>query len=331
VDLGYALVGWADPKVQGDLLSAIASLRSRIAQDLGLLLPPVRIRDEKALEAHSYAIFLRSARVATGKAYANLLLAVGDGAQGGGLLGRPTQDPVFGAPAVWIQPDQRDQAEALHYVVISPLSVLLTHLDQVLRTHAADLLTREQTGRLLDHLRGSARLLVEEASSRLKVGLVQKVLQTLLREQVPIRDLETILEAAVEAAEHTANASEIAERCRARLWRTLGQRYCGDDGRLRCVSLSPSAEESIGRYVSQGEGPSISVPPQAHQKLAREVGEGLAALERQGRSPVLVCSPSVRSAVHRLLASSLPRAVVLGYNELESVDVESVATIGTEL
>jgi flagellar biosynthesis protein FlhA len=333
VDLGYALVGWADPQAQGkgDLLEGIASLRSRLAQEMGLLVPPIRIRDEKALEAHSYAIFIRSARVATGKIYANLLLAVGDGAQGGGLLGRPTQDPVFGTPAVWIQPDQRDQAEALHYVVISPLSVLMTHMDQVLRMHACDLLTREQTGRLLDNLRATARLLVEEAASRLKVGQIQKVLQSLLRDQVPIRDLETILEAAIEAAEHTTDAGEIAERCRSRLWRTLGQRYCGEDGRLRCVSLDPQTEEAIGRYVSQGDEAALSVPPEAHQKFARAVGEGLAGLERAGRAPVLVCSPGLRPAVQRLIAPLLPRAVVLGLNELESVDVESVATIGTEL
>jgi flagellar biosynthesis protein FlhA len=331
LDLGYALVGWAGEQGGGELLQRIAALRSRFAQEMGVIVPPIRIRDEKALEAHSYAIFLRSARVASGKIYANLLLAVGDGEQAGGLLGRPTQDPVFGTPAVWIQPDQRDQAEALHYVVISPLSVLATHLDQVIRTHAADLLTREQTVRLLDHLRPTAPAVVEEAVARLKVGTIHNVLQELLRGQVPIRDLEAILESLTDAADVGGDIAALAERCRARLARALSQRYCAEDGRLWCVSLDPQTEEAIGRYVSQGEGWAASVPPAAHQKLSRSVGAGLADLERQGRAPVLVCAAGVRWAVQRLISPTQPRAVVLGYNELESVEIESVATIGTEL
>jgi flagellar biosynthesis protein FlhA len=239
------------------------------------------------------------------------------------LLGRPTQDPVYGTPAVWIQPDQRDQAEALHYVVISPLSVLLTHLDQTIRASAAELLTREQTGRLLDRLRQTAPVVAQEAAARLSVGQVQRVLQELLRQHVPIRDLEAILEAVTEGADGAADPAVLAERARSRLARGLGQRHCAEDGRLWCVRLAAETEEELGRYVADGEPLAAAVPPEAHRALARAVGEGLADLERQGRPPVVVCSASVRPALQRLLGPSLPRAVVLSYDELESVEVES--------
>jgi flagellar biosynthesis protein FlhA len=323
LDLGYALIGWADASGQDELLERLAALRKRLAQDLGLMAPPIRIRDEMSLEAHSYAIYVRSARVAQGRLYSNLLLAVGDGeAAPGALLGRPTQDPVYGTPAIWIHPDQRDQAESLHYVVISPLSVLLTHLDQTIRANAADLLTREQTARLLEHLKRSAPVLAEEVAGRLSVGHVQKTLQELLRQHVPIRDLEAILEAATEGPAAAADPLSLAERARAKLARGLGQRHCAEDGRLWCVSLPSETEEELGRYVAEGEPLAAAVPPEAQQSLAEYVGERLAGLERQGRPPVVVCSAGVRSAVQRLLAPSLPRAVVLAYSELESVRLE---------
>jgi flagellar biosynthesis protein FlhA len=156
------------------------------------------------------------------------------------------------------------------------------------------------------------------------------MLQELLRQHVPIRDLEAILEAATEGAERTPDPSLLAERARARLARGLGLRYCAEDGRLWCVSLPPQTEEQIGRYVSQGDLLAAAVPPEAHEALARAVGEGLAELERQGRAPVVVCSAGVRLAVQRLLGPALPRAVVLSYNELESVELESVAAMRTE-
>ena len=326
IDLGYALVRLAEGR---DLMERIASLRARLAREMGFLLPPVRIRDDMRLEPGGYAIYIRSARVAAGKMYPHLLLAVGEGAENGQLTGTPTQEPLFGAPAVWIRPEEAPHAQRLSCAVIGPAGVLLTHLEEVVRTHAGELLTREQTARLLENLRKTSPVVVQEATDKLKVGQVQRVLQDLLREQVPIRDLETILEAVSEAADHTREPAALAERARAVLSRTLSQQYCCEDGRLWCVSLRPELEEAIGRYV--GTGPlAAEMPPETHQKLARAVAQGLSGLESQGRPPVVVCAPGVRAAVRRLLAPSLPRAVVLGYNEIDSVAVETVANIGTE-
>ena len=219
----------------------------------------------------------------------------------------------------------------MRYFVLTPRSVLVTHLEQVIRIHAADLLTREQTSRLLDHLKRTSPVVVREATARLSVGQIQEVLQNLLREQVPIRDLEAILEAATEGAQSGLDAAALAQRARGRLRRTLCQRWCAEDGRLLCVRLRPETEEAIGRYIAEPGGLAAAVSPESHRKLALAVGEGLAGLEKEGRPPVVVCAPGVRSAVHKLISPLLPRAVVLGYDELESVQIESVATIGTEL
>lgn len=330
ITIGFALVPLVDTERQGDLLERISALRAKIAEELGLLVPPIRIRDDMRMEAHEYAIEIRGGRVAGGKIYPDLLLAVG-GTDVGERLGRPTRDPVFGAAAVWIRPDQRELAEAMDCTVVPPANVLTTHLGEVVRAHAADLLTREQLVRLLDCLRTRAAHLVREVEDKLTGGQVRKVLQCLLRERVPIRDLETILEAVLDGAGHTDDPSLLAERARAAISRTLSRQYCSEDGRLWCVSLRPEMEEAIGRYVAQGGTRTADVPPDVHEKITRAVAEGVASLEKQGRRPVVVCASGIRSAVSKLLSPTLPGTVVLGYNELDSVEVQTVAAIGTEL
>ncbi|HUT60468.1 MAG TPA: flagellar biosynthesis protein FlhA [Phycisphaerae bacterium] len=338
INIGFALVPLVDPERSagphttrnGDLLERISALRAKIAEELGLLVPPIRIRDDMRMEAHQYSIEIRGGRVAEGMIYPNLLLAVG-GAEVGERLGRPTSDPVFGAPAVWIRPDQRKPAEEMDCTVVPPANVLTTHLGEVLRARAADLLTREQSVRLLERLRTEAAHLVREVEGKLTGGQVQKVLQSLLRERVPIRDLETILEAVLEGADHTDDPAMLAERARGALSRTLSRQFCSEDGRLWCVSLRPEMEEAIGRYVSQGGARTAAVPPDVHEKITRAVAEGVSALAKQGRPPVVVCASGIRPAVSRLLSPALPGTVVLGYNEVDSVEVQTVAAIGTEL
>ena len=332
IDLGYALVRLVDSTRQGDLMERITSLRTKIAEEVGLLVPPVRIRDDMRLDAHGYAIFIRGSKIASGRIYPNQLLAVGEDDAVGKLLGRQTTEPVFGMPATWISPAQQARAQAMNYTVIDPCGVLTAHLRETILSHAEELLTREQMGRLLDNLRQRCPQLVQEVADKVKPLVIQKVLQNLLRERVAIRDLETILESLLAAAEHSDQPDTLTEQVRWSMARALSQQYCADDGRLWCVSLEPSLEEAVSRYIAQSpEGRTSAIPPQVNQKIVHAVAEGLAGLQKQGRQPVVLCAPGVRAAVRQLLAPVMPRAAVLAYNEIESVQVQSVASIGAEL
>jgi len=326
IEMGYTLVGMVDPDQDGELLGRIAALRRQIASELGLLVPPIKIRDNLQISAHSYVIRIRGAKVASGRLYPKQLLAVASERPGGKLIGRETTEPAFGAPAVWINPSQRDRAEEMNYAVVTPAGVLMTHLAEVVRRHAPDLLTREQVVKLLDNLKSAAASLVGEVTEKVETARIQKVLQSLLGEQVPIRDLETILEAVSEAADMN-DIEQMTEHVRGCLARTLSQQYAGRDGKLRCVRLDATLEETLnGQYVSEAHGDA----GQLNEKLVRAVGEGLTRLKRGGYPPVVLCSPPVRTTLRRLLMPSQPNAAVLAYNEIDSVEVEPLETVGVE-
>ena len=331
VELGYALVRLVDRTRGGDLLDRIAAVRRRIALELGLIVPPIRILDNLGLEARGYVIKVRGAKVASGRLYPKQLLAIAGRRTVGPLLGREVPEPTFGHPGVWINPSQREQAERMSYTVVEPSGVVAMHLSEVVRRHACELLSRERVAGMLDHLRSTAPSLVEELRAKLKVGQVQKVLQNLLRERVPIRDLEAILEALCEAADRADDAEALRERVRERLGRTLSQQYCDETGKLWCVSLEPGLEETMDAHVSpDGRRSAAMIPPELGERISRAVGEAVTALQRQGRRPVVLCSPHVRPAMRRLIAPSLPDAAVLGYNEIDSVEVQSVESVGIE-
>jgi flagellar biosynthesis protein FlhA len=205
------------------------------------------------------------------------------------------------------------------------------HLSEVVCRHGHELLSRERVASMLEKVKSTAPSLVEEVHARLKLGHVQKVLQNLLRERVPIRDLEAILEALCEAAERADDVEALGEHVRQKLARTLSQQYCDDDGKLWCVSLGPSLEEAVGAHVwPDGRHSAAAVPPELGERVSRAVAEALAALRQQGRRPVVLCSPAIRPAVRQLITASLPDAAVLGYNEIESVEVQSVESVGME-
>jgi len=329
VDLGYALVALVDPGRQGDLLERIAALRRETARELGLLVPPIRIRDDMRLGSHQYAICIRGTRAADGRLYADQLLAVTNDAVVGKLLGRETAEPVSGAPAVWINPTRRGRAEMMNYTVLAPAAVLIGHLQEVIRARAADLLTRERTARLLDNLRPRAESLVREVTEKLKIGRIQKVLQDLLRERVSIRDLEAILEALSDAADRTDDPELLTQSVRGSLAAALTQQYRAADGRLWCVTLDPEFEETLTDQVGLGtDGSGPGVTPETARRISDALTEGLSALDRQGKAPVVLCAPRVRSTVRRWIVSAGSRAAVLAYNEVDSATVEPVASVG---
>ncbi|MGB2821870.1 MAG: flagellar biosynthesis protein FlhA, partial [Phycisphaerae bacterium] len=331
IELGYALVRLVDAAQGGRLLQRIAALRRQMALELGLIVPPIRIRDNLGLDARGYVIKVRGAKVASGRLYPKQLLAIAGDHTVGKLLGRDAAEPAFGTPAVWISPSQRPQAERMNYTVVEPSGVVATHLAEVIRRHAHELLSRERVVKLLDNLRSSAANLVEEATRKLNVGQVRKVLQNLLRERVPIRDLEVILEALCEGAEMTDQVELLTEHVRQRMGRALSQRYCDGEGKLWCVSLDASLEEAIHSHMALAGRPSAAtIPPELGRKITRAVTDALGSLREQGRRPVVICSPEIRPALRQLISPSLPQAAVLGYNEIDSAEVQSMESVGIE-
>jgi flagellar biosynthesis protein FlhA len=336
LELGFGLIGLVEPtgvaegaaaRRGGGLVARVAAVRRKIAAELGVIVPPIRIRDNMEMDSRAYAIYIRGTKVASGRAYPKEVLAVGSADAAGALMGRVTSEPASGAWAMWISPSQRAQAEA--YTVADSIDVLVAHLEETITRHAADLLTRQQTAELLDNLKARAPALVAEVTGKLTTAQVQKVLGNLLRERVSIRDLEGILEVLCDAACQTTQTDTLTEQVRAALGRSLCQQFCDPDGKLACVNLSPALEQELSLCVTEGATAGLaSIPPDVSKAVSRALGDGLTSLRRQGRRPVVVCAPQIRPTVRKLLAGSMPEAVVLGYNEIDSVDVESVASLG---
>jgi len=335
IEIGYGLVALVDGSSGGDLLDRIGGVRRQLASELGVVVPPVRIRDNLRLAPTGYRIRLRGAAIGEGTVHPDRLMAMDSGVGGGGgLEGIRGREPAFGLEAIWIEPDWRSRAESLHYTVVEPSSVIATHLVELVREHADELLTREEVAGLLQSLRARAPKLVEETVPGIvKPADLQKVLQGLLRERVPIRDLETIVETVADWITQTRDPDVLVEYARNALRRSICQQYAESDTdgrqRLYCVTLDPAAEAKIAAHIERsGGGTSVTVPPALATKLARAVAESAKALASSGRPVVVVTGPGVRATVRQLLAPHVPGIAVLGYNELaKGVDIESVGLV----
>ena len=327
IELGYSLVRLVDASRGGDLLERITALRKQLAGELGMLVPPIRIRDDMRLDSHLYVFRIRGEKVASGKLYANQLIAVAShGTAAGKLIGRPAVDPIGGKEAFWIGDDQRTSAHSLGYSVCSASDTLVRHLESVIRTHAWELLTRQQVVSLLDSLQKRSASLVSETAQKLRVGQIQRVLQNLLREQVSIRDLETILETLCEASRQTVDVDVLTEQVRLSLNRSLSRKYCTDDGKLRCICLEADLEDTIAAF-STPAGARTEMPADLGHRVAAAIGDAMGKLEASGYPPVVLCSPQARQSLRRLLSESRPQAAVLSYGEVDSVEVEPAATV----
>ena len=329
LEVGYGLVRLVDAAQGGDLLERISNLRRQIATEVGLLVPPIRIRDNMQLDANTYVLKIRDVEVARGQVVPGQLLAMDSGAATGKLLGEQTTEPAFGLPAVWVNENQKDRAEMLNYTVVDAATVLATHITEVIRQHGHRLLTREQVNRLLAKLKEKAPNLVDEVvPDQIKPGHIQKVLANLLRERVPIRDLETIIETLSDWITRTEDLDVLTEYVRNALARTICQQYCDGEGKLWCVTVNPGLEDTINAHIDRSErSTSITIPPQLARQITEKIAEQLQRLVAGGHPPVVLCSPPVRAPVQRLLEPALPNVAVLGYNEIDSVQVESVAMV----
>jgi flagellar biosynthesis protein FlhA len=331
LEVGYQLVQLVDTTKGGDLLERISLIRRQIAIEFGVVVPPIRIRDNMQLEPNAYVIKLRGNPLATGSVYPGQYLAMDSGAASGKLNGLETREPAFGLPAWWIPDNARSQAEMMNYTVVEASGVLATHITEVVKTHSAELVTREEVAALVKQLKDKAPALVEEViPTQLKPGELQKVLQNLLRERVPIRDLETIVEVLSEWAGKTRDPEVLTEAVRHGLARTICSQYKDDQNVIHCVTLDPQLEDTINSYVERNErGAFLTLPPQLARQIAEAVAGNVSKLMQQGATGVVLCSPQVRNHVRKLIETSLPAVAVLSYNEIvKGINVESVGIVG---
>jgi len=348
LEVGYALVRMVDQSQGGNLLDRISMIRRQLAGELGLVMPPVRIRDNMQFQPNDYHIKIRGNSVARGEVFPGQFLAMDSGLASEQIEGNRTLEPAFGLPAVWINTGAKQRAESLNYTVVDPTSVLATHLTEVVKNHAHELLTRQETGNLIEQLKAKAPRLAAEVlgeadkTGLLKTGELQRVLQNLLAERVPIRDMEAIVETLGDWAPRTKDLDVLTEYVRNALRRTICNQYTEqtpapteglDEARsatkLYCVSLDPTLEDLIAGFIDRGpEGTTMTIPPAVANRITHATIEQLQQLIQAGHHPVVLASPQVRAQVRRLLEPHLPTAAVLGYNEVsKGVEVESLGLV----
>ncbi len=328
LNVGFGLIKLVDRNQGGDLLDRITNLRRQIAQEIGIVVPPIRIRDDIQLQPNEFEVKLRGLRIGLGDVMPGQLMAIDGGAVTERIGGVETKEPAFGLPALWIDDARRHDAQHRGYTVVEPSSVVATYLTEMIRRHADELVTRNEVNRLLDHLKERSPKLVEEViPSVLKPGEVQRVLQSLLRERVPVRDFEAILEAIADIAPRTRDPEILTEYARNAISRTLCHQHKGDDGRLHCITLEPSVEQMIAKALERSEhGTTLTLPPKMQSRIVAaitaEVEKATTAL--RGRNPVLLVPPQIRLWVRRMLEVRLPVVSVLSFNEVvRGFEVES--------
>jgi flagellar biosynthesis protein FlhA len=329
LEVGYALIPLVDEKQGGDLLERIGLLRKQAAMELGILIPQIRIRDDIRLPANEYVIKLRGAEIARAEVMPRFLLALDTGTVVAPIEGMATIDPSFGMPARWIAPTRRADAEASGYVVVEPTTMVSTHLMETMKAHAADLLGRQDVQQMVDSLKKTHPALVEELiPNRVTLALLHRVLQRLLRERVPIRDLVSILEALGDAAETTKDAEALTEHVRRSLGNVIARLYMDTDGSVRAITVGARLEASLmGLFSPRMQQGGMMLGPDQLANLLRDLGNLSAMYSAEGRGVPLVVPPSLRVGIRRLVEPVLPQLPVVSLAELPaSVTLNTVAT-----
>jgi flagellar biosynthesis protein FlhA len=330
IEVGYGLIPIVDEQSGGGLLRRITMIRRQLALDLGLVLPTVRVRDNLQHAPNAYVVKLRGVEIARGSLHPGQFLAMDPGTAEGDVPGVETIEPAFGLPARWVAPAQKERAELLGYTVVDAESVLATHLTELVKRFAPDLLSRQDTQNLLENLRSEYPALVEDlVPATLTVGEVQEVLQNLLSERISIRDLVTICEALATHARLTRDADLLTEYARAALARQISRQFSSDHGTLYVITVGAHTEDEIAASIQQTDrGNTIAMPPWQLQRLLGVVGTEVERVAGSGRDPVILCSSRIRLALRRLLERKLPNIAVLSFAEVTAqTTVEAVGNI----
>ncbi len=318
LELGYNLIKLANPSTGSDLLERMTKVRHKIAAELGIILPKVRIRDSLRIEPKKYQVKIKDVPIAWGEIYPDAYLAIDTGMVSGAVPGLETKDPAFDRPARWIEKSMKQRAELLGYSVVEPEAVLVTHLTEVVKSHSDELLNRQQVHSLLEHLKESSPKVVEELiPDLLKPAQLHQILGNLLRERVPIRDLETILETLGEYADRTKDLTILTEYVRHALSRTLCQQYRDAQRVLHVITLEPALEDVLAQGFEFTErGLVVKLSPQVGEAITQELSKQLQKLVKAGKPPVVLCSPQVRAGLRQVTHVALPKLAVLSLNEV---------------
>ncbi|HEY4996467.1 MAG TPA: flagellar biosynthesis protein FlhA, partial [Solirubrobacteraceae bacterium] len=330
--IGFGLV----PLVEGgggsasSLLRRVSMIRRQIAGELGIVIPPVRIHDELGMESHEYVLKVRGSEVTRGRIMPGHLLAMDPGDASGTLQGIPTREPAFGLEAVWVHESAHAEAEALGYTVVDAESVIVTHLTETIRAHAAELLTRQDVRSLLDRLKETNAAVVEEVvPEALSLGEIQRVLQSLLAEGVAIRDLGTIVEAIGDKARTTRDTSLLSEYARQALGRAITAPHLDEHLRLQAITLDPAIEQEVSTSITQTtDGEFLAMDPPRAQAIVAALRAQVEHATGLGSRPVVLCSARIRRHLRRLIAQAQPHLAVCSYNEIApGINVETIGVI----
>lgn len=329
-EFGYGLIPLADTNQGGDLLDRIVMIRRQLAIELGLVIPVVRIRDNIQLQPNEYRLKIKGNEMARGELLLDHYLAMSPGVEDDSIEGIDTIEPSFGLPAKWISEEMKEQAEIFGYTVVDPPSVVSTHITEMIKTNAHELLGRQETKQLIDHLQESYPILVEEVTPNpLTVGEVQKVLAKLLKENVSIRNLPIIFETLADYAKMSSDTDLLAEYVRQSLARQITSQYVQGDASLKVVTMSGKVEKLIADAIQQTEhGNYLSMDPTDSQGILEAVASQMEQLSLMEESPIILCSPAVRMYVRQLTERYFPQVPIISYNELEAnVEVQSLGVV----
>lgn len=330
VELGYGLIPLASEEQESNLTDQIAAIRKQLSYEMGILLNPIRIRDNLQMSQYDYVIKIKGNQVASGTLYPDKFLVVEPGGIEGEIEGIDAKEPAFGLDALWVNDRNKEIAELNDYTVVDPLTVLVTHVKEVMKTNADELLGRQEVKELLEGLKGDYNVVIEELiPDILQLGDVQKVLQRLLREYVPITDLVTILETLADYGNTTKDHETLTEYVRQALKRTIVKEHIDNEGTLNVLAVHPDVEERVSSSMQKSTQGSIPVlQPQEVNRLFDSINQQSAMLSAQGLPFVLLTAPKIRPAMKNLLSFNFPELAVLSLNEIPNDSaIESVGTV----
>ncbi|HPL62846.1 MAG: flagellar biosynthesis protein FlhA [Syntrophales bacterium] len=330
LEVGYGLIPMVDAGQGGELLGRIRAVRKQLAQEMGFIVPAIHIRDNLQLKPNSYSIILKGVEVAKGELMPGHFLAITAEDRGAKLRGIETKEPTFGLPAVWITEKEKESVQARGFVVVDPATVITTHLTEIIKSHADELVGREEVRTLLDNLSRNYPKVVEELVPKVvSVGLLQKILQKLLRERVPVRDLLTILETTGDYAAATGNSDILLGYVRQALARSITKQHKDAGGNITVVTLSPDIEDHLGRSIQHTDLESyVTVDPNYVQRIVSGLQKHVYSFTSRGLQPVILCSPQVRLQLRKLLERFFPHIILLSHNEItRDVNIKSLGMV----
>ena len=329
MEFGYSLIPLVDENSGGKLISRIVIFRRQYAQDMGFVIPSIRLHDSSALGTNQYIVKIKGEEVARGEILVDYYLALEPANPAGEIDGIETVEPAYGIPSRWILPENKEMAEIYGYTVIDPLSVMQTHLSEVIRRHAYELLGRSEVIQLVENLKRTSPELVEEViPNYLSYANLERILRGLLKEGIPIRDLATILETAMEALMNTKDLDMVTENIRVALSRTITRRFC-EHGQLRVVTLEAEVEKRIIASLSKNEqGIYLAMGPDLMQQIISQLGDFMKKFNDLSQTPIVLTSQVIRVYLSRMLAQFYPGLYVLSFNEITSdVQIQSLGNV----